>query len=110
MTTTSLLIDLELKHKRLQRFLHRMEKSAHFDQDDISLVFHELQQTEAAIDALTSSISPKQMPFVEMQKTLRYRELLIEEAVKDGLVDVHKDNVFSELVKKQVYLMQLAGQ
>lgn len=110
MTTTSLLIDLELKHKRLQRFLHRLERSIHFDQDDITLVIHELHETEAAIDELTASISPKQMPFVEMHKTLRYRELLIEEAVKDGLVDVHKDNVFSELVKKQVYLMHLADQ
>jgi hypothetical protein len=101
---------LELKHTRLVRFLHRVERNQHFDEDDISLVKHEIEQTEDAIQALTRSIAKKEMPFVEMQKTLRYRELLIEEAVKDGLLEVHKDNVFAELVKKQVYLMNLAGQ
>lgn len=109
-TTTNVLIDLELKHDRLKRFLRRIERSPHFDQDDIHLVHAELQETARAIDALTRSIAKKEVPFVEMQKTLRYRELLIEDAVKDGVVDVHKDGVFSKLVKKQVYLMNLAGQ
>lgn len=109
-TTTGLLIDLELKQRRLNRFLHRIERSAHFDQNDIDLVTAEIEETSSAIKMLTNSVSRKEMPFVEMQKTLRYRELLIEEAVKEGLIEVHKDNVFSELVKKQVYLMNLAGQ
>ena len=104
------MIELELKHARLLRFLHRVKRNPHFDEDDIKLVEEEIVETEDAVQALVRSIGKKEMPFVEMQKTLRYRELLIEESVKDGLLEVHKDNVFSELVKKQVYLMSLAGQ
>lgn len=99
---------LQAKLERLDTLCAKFSELAWFDEDDVELVRKEHESTKLKLDAIKASVQRGDV--VYMHVTLQRRELFLETAVRQHLVDVDKDYaLFHALVKKQVYLTRLAN-
>jgi uncharacterized alpha-E superfamily protein len=97
------------KVKRLAKVKCIMEQSPFFDDDDVRRVTAEIEAVERTAAAVRDAITKAQWSCVRMFITLQHRELEMEAAVTQGLLDPAEDTeLFQGLVKKQVYLTRLA--
>jgi len=105
----SQLVTAAHKVKRLAKVKCIMEQSPFFDDDDVRRVATEMEAVERTAAAVRDAITKAQWSCVRMFITLQHRELEMEAAVTQGLLDPTEDTeLFQGLVKKQVYLTRLA--
>lgn len=105
----SQLVTAAHKVKRLAKVKCIMEQSPFFDDDDVRRVAAEMEAVERTAAAVRDTITKAQWSCVRMFITLQHRELEMEAAVTQGLLDPAEDTeLFQGLVKKQVYLTRLA--
>ena len=105
------LVTAAKKVKRLATVKRIMEQSPFFDDDDVRRVDAEMEAVERHATSMRDTITKQQWPSVRMFITLQHRELEIEAAVAQGLLEPDEDTeLFQGLVKKQVYLTRLANE
>lgn len=103
--------DAAEKETRLEKLIDRMQATSYFDGDDVTRVREELEQTREKLAAIHEVVSKSDWKLVTLFITLRRREAFLEQAVSDRLLHPEEDEeLFSEFVKKQVYLTRLASE
>ncbi len=102
-----LLAQMDAKVRRLEKFQVLVTESPYFDDEDRGLVSADIEKHHHMIDVLMGTLTEPEAAIVGMRRTLKGRELVIEKAVGEGLLDPKKDSSFKILVKKQVALLKM---
>lgn len=103
------IIRMERQRLRLTKFHDLVSQSPYFDQEDEKLVHAELQRTKSTLRELVKSLKPEEKTRLDMFRTLALREELVENAVRNDVLNPEEDGVFTLLVKKQVELTRIVN-
>ena len=104
-----LVVDLEVKLKRMKQLRDIFNASPYFDLEDVESVTNEVTRTERSIVDLLAPLSEREQHILRMQVTVKHREIIIEKAVANQLLHPGEDGIFSLLVSKQVTLLKLVN-
>ena len=107
LSRVEMVVQNEVKLRRLKQLRDIFNASPYFDMEDIDTVNQEITQTEHAVAGLLVPLSDAQQHFLRMQVTVKHREIIIEKAVANNLLNHEEDRLFTTLVDKQVHLLKL---
>lgn len=99
--------DLDAKLRRLSRFANFISNVTCFDDEDREAVLTEIDDTSTMLMELTATLGRDELPLVNMRRTLKNREMLIEEAVASERLRATEDGTFLFMVKKQANLLKI---
>ena len=102
-----MVVQREVKLRRLKQLRDIFTASPYFDMEDIDTINQEISQTEHVVSDLLAPLSDAQQHFLRMQVTVKHREIIIEKAVANNLLNHEEDRLFTTLVEKQVHLLKL---
>jgi hypothetical protein len=78
--------------------------------EDIESVTAEIRESEAFIENMLEPLTESLRQVLRMQVVVKHREIIIEKAVNNNLLNHCEDTVFAKLVSKQVHLLKLVNQ
>ena len=110
MSRVELTVQHEVKIRRLRQLRDIFNASPYFDLEDIENVTTEIRESEKFIENLLESLTESLRKVLRMQVVVKHREIIIEKAVNNNLLNHHEDTVFGTLVSKQVHLLKLVNQ
>lgn len=105
-------VSLSQRMTRLKQLLHLLtndpDYDADFDAEDEARIVADIQVTEEQLRRAYQQVPAEQAMQFKLECTIRRRELVLEQAVSSGKLDVQQDaDLFGYFVKKQVKLMEL---
>ena len=110
MSRVELTVQHEVKIRRLRQLRDIFNASPYFDLEDIENVTAEIRESEKFIESMLEPLSESLKQVLRMQVVVKHREIIIEKAVNNNLLNHHEDTVFATLVSKQVHLLKLVHQ
>jgi hypothetical protein len=110
MSRVGLTVQHEVKIRRLRQLRDIFNASPYFDMEDIENVTAEIRESEAFIENMLEPLTKSLKQVLRMQVVVKHREIIIEKAVNNNLLNHHEDAVFAKLVSKQVHLLKLVNQ
>ena len=110
MSRVELTVQHEVKIRRLRQLRDIFNASPYFDMEDIENVTAEIRESEAFIENMLEPLTESLRQVLRMQVVVKHREIIIEKAVNNNLLNHREDTVFAKLVSKQVHLLKLVNQ